>query len=96
MNYEALGRYIEASEKLEKLIRQREAHASSLRDAGQRVFEALQNQKTCGMPFEFEKYQDRIDLALNGIKDTTEQIKLVASVINTYADECGKPKSNIA
>ncbi|AMM81528.1 hypothetical protein [Pasteurella multocida] len=82
--YEALGRYIEAKEKLEKLTEKREIFAEKIKQSSQYLqgLNASQSKKTAAeiteMLEQFTKIND-------------EALELVAE-INHYAEACERPK----
>ncbi|AFF24626.1 TPA: hypothetical protein SIC75_001217 [Pasteurella multocida] len=82
--YEALGRYIEAKEKLAKLTEKREIFAGKIIDASQHLqgISATSLKKTSA---------EITEMLEQFIKINNEALELVAE-INQYAEVCERPK----
>ncbi len=95
MNYESLGRYTEASERLNALLSEREVYVSQLSRAANSMEVDLQNQRSAQTKFDHGKHTTNIELAMKNIKSLSEQITQLVAQINMFAADCGKEPKNI-
>lgn len=94
MNYEALGRYTEAVEKLAPLINEMKQHAQTIKKAADTLPFELNEMWTTPHTNPKQTLMD-IDTATVRFRQLLEEAEKWARTANQNAEQCGKPKLNI-
>lgn len=90
MNYEALGRYTDSIEKLQKLELQRNRLLAEITDSLRAIY-TRQTGFTLFHTIDFH----RLENLFTDIKQLTMMIEELAAEANIHAENCGKPKITI-
>ncbi|EEZ74629.1 MULTISPECIES: hypothetical protein [Neisseria] len=96
MNYEALGRYTEACEKLQPLLREMKQHAGTVRAAAEQLPFVL-DELAGGQPvpkLDPVAEMEKIDTAHRRLQELWQEACRWARTANTNAEQCGKAKLN--
>ncbi|OOF68523.1 hypothetical protein BKG95_03740 [Rodentibacter pneumotropicus] len=90
--YEALGRYTETQEMLEKAKKEREMVVDSIYHSAGNLQRDLVNERTARIKFTPEKELERIKISTEKLEQIQQQIIELSQTLNHYADFCDRPK----
>lgn len=90
--YEALGRYTEIQEMLEKAKKEREMIVDGLYHSAGNLQCDLRNERTARMPFTPERELEKIKINIEKLEQIQQHIIELTQTLNHYADFCEKLK----